>query len=87
MMIRQAFPGAKYIHIVRNPFNVVASLREGKIMKIDSLVGACNSWNEALDILNAARPGLGNRLLEIKHEEVVKNPHKSLSNILYFLGE
>lgn len=87
MMIRQAFPGAKYIHIVRNPFNVVASLREGKIMKIDSLVGACNSWNEALDILNAARPSLGKRLLEIKYEEVVKNPHESLREILDFLGE
>jgi len=40
-MIAAEFPGSKILHIVRNPLDVVSSLRIGKIVKVENLVGAC----------------------------------------------
>jgi len=87
LLIRSAFPGAKFIHIVRNPFDVVASLRVGKVMKISNLIGACNIWTESLEIINTAKPCLGPRLLEIKYEDFVDEPLNHLKKILEFIGE
>ena len=35
-MIASEFPRAKFVHIVRNPLNVVSSLRIGKVVKIEN---------------------------------------------------
>ncbi len=80
-------PGAKFLHIVRNPVEVVASLRIGKVMKVQELVGACSYWNEATAILNTIKRAFPERVLEVRYEDFVKQPLEGVEQILDFLGE
>ena len=86
-MIAMEFPKARFIHIVRDPVNVVASLRIGKVMRIEEPVAACNYWNEAvanLAVLKRAFPG---RVLELSYERFTEDPQAGLSQVLKFIGE
>ncbi len=86
-MIAMEFPKARFIHIVRDPVNVVASLRIGKVMHIEQPVAACNYWNEAvanLAVLQRAFPG---RVLELSYERFTEDPQAGLRQVLKFLGE
>ncbi len=42
LLISSLFPDAKFIHIHRNPLNVVTSLLQGKVMPVHPLKGAIN---------------------------------------------
>ena len=86
-LINAIYPEAKFIHIYRNPLNVVASLMEGKVMPVHSLRGAVNSWVESmllLDQFKKFKPGL---LLELPYEELTANPDPCLKQILEFINE
>lgn len=81
------FPGAKFVHIVRNPLNVVASLMVGKVIAAPNVVAAANYWVEAVRIVNACRPILGADLHEIRYEDLVEAPRAALAAICTFVGE
>lgn len=82
-----ARPGPKLIHIHRDPVDVVASLRIGKVMQVESLIGACNYWNEAADIMFTMKRAYPQRVLEIKYEDFVRSPLAGLESITQFIGE
>lgn len=86
-MIAGDMPGAKMIHIVRNPLDVVSSLRIGKVVKVDNLVGACNYWNEAAQIVQVIRRAFPARLYEVKYEVFTGEPEKEIEKLLAFLNE
>lgn len=86
-MAAHEFPRARFVHIVRNPVNVVASLRIGKVMKVDSLIGACNYWNEAHSILSTLRRAYPARVHDLRYEDFVKNPMTETRRILEFVRE
>lgn len=86
-MIASQFPGSKFVHIVRNPLDIVSSLRVGKIIKVENLVGACNYWNEAADILQVLKRAYRGRVMEIKYEDFTANPMDGLKTLLDFLEE
>ena len=81
------FPHAKFVHIVRNPLNVVASLRIGKVMSVPNIVGAANYWNEAVAIIRGLKRAFPNRVHELKYEDFVSSPLQELQCILDFLEE
>jgi len=86
-MIAASVPKSRFVHIVRNPVNVVASLRIGKVMKVERLTGAVNYWREAVDtmfVLKRAYPG---RVHELKYEDLVRDPEPHLEALLAFLEE
>lgn len=87
MLAATTVPKSRFIHIVRNPLNVVASLRIGKIVKVDNLVGAANYWNESVSILRGLKRAYPGRLLEIKYEEFVQDPMPKIRRICKFIGE
>jgi hypothetical protein len=78
---------AHFVHIVRHPVNVAASLRIGKVMKIDPLVGACNYWNEAVDTVMVLRRACPSRVHELRYEDFVKDPMTQLRRLLTHLDE
>jgi len=82
-----ARPRVKLIHIHRDPVNVVSSLRIGKVVKVGSLVGACNYWNEAAEIMHTMKRAYPGRVMEIRYEGFVRDPLAGLQSILQFLGE
>lgn len=86
-MIASEFPGAKFLHIVRNPINVVASLRIGKVMKVADLVGACSYWNEAEANLAVLKRAFPSRVLELSYEAFTANPSAGIQEVLQFVGE
>jgi hypothetical protein len=86
-MIAMEFRRAKFIHIVRDPLNVVASLRIGKVMKVENLVGACNYWNEAVENLSVLKRAFPARVLELKYEVFTADPQLGVAQIMAFLDE
>lgn len=85
-LIRAEFPNARFLHLVRNPLNVVASLKLGKVVKIEETHAACNSWLEAVSIIRQCAPMLGENLLELRYEDVTTDPVGSMKTLLAFSG-
>lgn len=86
-MLAHEFPDARFIHIVRNPLNVISSLRTSKVMVVEDILGAANYWYEAAMMMKAFAPHVGGRLLEITYEEFSCEPKACLSRLCDFLGE
>ena len=86
-LINAIYPKAKFIHIYRNPLNVVASLMEGKVMPVHSLRGAVNSWTESMILLDQFKKLHPELLLELPYEELTENPDPYLKQILEFINE
>lgn len=86
-LINAIYPDAKFIHIYRNPLNVVASLMEGKVMPTHNLRGAINSWMESMLLLDQFKKFKPELLLEVCYEEVTADPDPHLKTILEFVGE
>ena len=86
-MIAASMPRVRFVHIVRNPINVVASLRIGRVMKVGQLVGACNYWNEAVDSVMVIKRAYPGRVHELRYEEFVNDPMAHLETLLRFIEE
>jgi hypothetical protein len=85
-LIRAEFPHARFLHLVRNPLNVVASLKLGKVMKVPDIHGACNYWIEAVTIVQQMAPLLKDTLLEMRYEDFTSDPASSMKRLLAFSG-
>lgn len=78
---------SRFVHIVRNPLNVVASLRIGKVVKVGNLNGAISYWNEAVSIMRGLKRAFPGRVLEIRYEDFVVDPQQGLRDLLAWLEE
>ncbi len=87
LLISQMIPDAKFIHIYRNPLNVVASLFEGKVLSVSGMAGATSYWYETMSIMEEYKKIGADRVLEIAYEKVTDDPKQSVREILKFLGE
>jgi hypothetical protein len=86
-MIAMEFPKAKLVHIVRDPIDVAASLRIGVIVKVENIVGACNYWNEAAEIIAVMKRAFPKRVYELRYEDFTANFLPELEKLMSFLGE
>lgn len=87
LLISAYYPKAKFIHIYRNPLNVVTSLLEGKVMPKHGMAGAISYWNESMLILDQFKQLHPDRMLEICYESLVANPMPDLQKILAYVNE
>jgi len=87
LMISAMFPDAKFIHIYRNPLNVVASLFEGKVMAIDDMSGATSYWMESMFIIDEYKKLSPERVYEVAYERFTSDPQVEVAKMLAFLGE
>lgn len=83
-LIAAEFPAARFLHLIRNPLNVIASLKLGKVMKVTDIHGACNYWLEAVTIIRQMTPLLGGRLLEMRYEDITRDPASHMRELLAF---
>lgn len=86
-LIHAVYPDARFIHIHRHPLNVVASLKEGKVMPPQTLWGAINYWKESALLLDQFRRYRPDLLLDVPYENLVTDPDATLAGILGFVGE
>jgi hypothetical protein len=86
-MIAASVPNSRFVHIVRDPVNVCASLRIGKVMKVDRIVGAINYWREATDIMTVLKRAHPARVHEFRYEDFVRDMPTHLKALFDFLGE
>lgn len=86
-MIAHEFPQASFVHIVRNPWDVISSLRIGKIVKVEEVVGACSYWREAVEIIETLKRAYPKRVHELKYEDLVSATDRELQRLLSFIGE
>lgn len=86
-LLAHDFPEARFVHIVRNPLNVAASLILGKVIKAPNVVSAANYWQEAVAIFNTVRPIIETRVYELKYEDMTASPLTAMTSLLNFLGE
>jgi hypothetical protein len=88
----QIFPGARIVHVVRDPLTAASSLRErelrfqadgdapsGKIDNLDYCLGLVRTYTEAGERL--ANSG---RYLRVAFEDIQTNPHKTLDETARF---
>ena len=78
----QEFPRARFLHLVRNPLNVVASLQLGRQMKVPDLLGACNYWCEAVQIMQTMTDAYPDRVLTLRYEDLIADVPAAMARIL-----
>ena len=87
LLINSYYPDSRFIHIHRNPLNVVASLMEGKVMPVSTLNASINYWVESFRIIEQLKKLVGDRLFEVPYERLCLEPRKVISELLEYLGE
>lgn len=87
LLISGMYPEAKFIHVHRHPYNVITSLKKGRVLKQQELRGAINFWVESLTILKEYKRGFPHRLLEVSYEKLTSETTESVKQILNFIGE
>ena len=86
-MLAADFPRARFVHIVRNPLDVVLSLRVGEVMKISSVVGGCNYWLESVTNLHTLKKAFPRRVLELHYEQFNEDPVSGVGRVLDYVKE
>lgn len=87
LLLSAAYPQAKFVHIVRNPLNVVVSLMKGEVLPPVELRGAINYWLESALLLSHYRQLAPDRLFEFRYEDLIEDPVAQLTGLLNALGE
>lgn len=86
-LLAAEFPKAKFVCMVRDPRDVVASLRIGKVMHVPQLIGACNYWREAAQIIKVIKTAYPNRVIEVRYEDLVEHFGDEMARLMAFLGQ
>ncbi len=86
LLLHADFPGSRFVHLYRDPRNIVASLKVGKVMSLPDPVAASNYWRES-ELITAdfdrTHPGA---MLTLSYAELTRNPTAELAKITDFLG-
>ncbi len=85
-MIAQELPKARFLHIIRNPLNVVASLYLGHQVKVKDIHGACNFWLEAVSVMQVMKAAYPERILELRYEDLIEDVPGSMARVIRFAG-
>jgi hypothetical protein len=86
-LLAATFPGAQFVHIIRDGRDVAASWRETWWGPDDVLVTA-HQWRRMIARGQAAAARLPHgRYLEVRYDRLVADPEPELARVLEFLGE
>ena len=85
--IRELFPGAQFIHLVRDGRDVAIDLADADFWP-DTLHGGAVRWRDCMNAVSALTPGFGpDSFLEVLYEDLCQDPEMILRRICDFIGE
>ena len=85
--IVRMFPDAQFIHLIRDPRDCVASLKEMPWFR-GTTAEAVHRWAEAIDLgRRAARRLPADAYTEVRYEDLTADPRGTLTELCAFLGE
>lgn len=85
-LIAHQMPKARFLFIVRNPLNVVASMKLGRQVKVADLYGACNYWLEAAAIFETMRLAYRERVMCLRYEDLIADVPRAMAEVLDHIG-
>ncbi len=85
-LIAQEMPNARFLNLIRNPLNVVASLVLGRQVKVQDIHGACNYWTEAVQVMTTLEAAYPDRVLTLRYEDLIADVPGSMARILDHAG-
>ena len=83
--LHELLPRARFIHMLRDPRDVIASFSQQRWCPRDR-VAAARFYLELMDRILAHRQELGTRYYEVRLEALVAEPRLTLTNLCEFLG-
>lgn len=81
--MNRVFPDAQYIHMTRDPYDVVASYVKAGLSP--DVKHAAKRWSVAVNAARKFGDRYANRYLEVAYEELVKSPTETTQKICDFL--
>jgi len=79
-------PQAKFVHMVRDPRDVVASMLDGDLHEHNAYNAARRWRDEQVSCLNAlSDPLISNRIFKIRYEDLISDSEASVRSIMDFL--
>ena len=87
MLISAEFLHSRFIHIYRNPLNVVASLKVGEVMSAKNNIESANYWREATMISHQFSRCFPNRVMTIRYDDFTNKPNEIMGQLCEFIGE
>lgn len=87
-VIADMFPGAQFLHVVRDPRAVVQSMNGSSYYSNEPVFNALN-WRKSIrDGVELFRDNLGaGQLLTVRYEDLVRRPEATLHSVCTFLDE
>jgi hypothetical protein len=85
--IKKIFPEAKFIHLIRDGRDVAVSSSR-IFVGPPSIYGIAHEWRKYIEIFDKFKKNLNhNEYLEVRYEDLVRNPEAELKKIFIFLKE
>jgi len=84
-LIAEIYPDARFVHIIRDGRDAARSI-VAQPWGPDSVKEAAEEWRSSVAAGRAAAPALGDRLLEVRYEEVLDDPRAGIMRIHAHLG-
>jgi len=81
--IGDVFPQSKFIHIIRDGRDVVSSYL--KMGRYNTILEAANRWTNSIELGQAFGLNIKDNYMEIRYEDLVANPDKSIKKVCAFL--
>ena len=86
-LLAKAFPGARFVHIIRDGREVAASWREAW-WGPDDVLATAHQWRRMIRRAESGSKRLpAGSLLEVRYASLVAQPREQLTRIIDFLGE
>jgi len=85
LQLMHDFPNSKIVINFRDPIEVLASLKRGKVVKITNFKLAVNTWLESNKVAAIAKSKFKNRIYLLNYENLTSHTEEELNKICAFL--
>jgi len=82
-LLKEIFPTAKFLHIIRDPRDGGLSMKKSWMM---TLYSSAERWRQSMETARSQGKKIGNDYMEIYYESLLDNPQNTLIDVCNFVG-